>query len=111
MESELKFKLFKKDKLFYFHLLFKNKVILSSYSYTQKTNCLNGIKSVIRNSKNEDRFKVSSWGDSSRVDITAGNGRIVASSHMYPTDNAAKNAILQLMNLSFAIKINDLTKR
>ena len=100
------------DNLFYF--LLKNdegSFCLGSHPYTQKNNCKHGIKSVIRNSKNEFRFEVvqdpyEDW----YIDLKAGNGKIIAESIEFVTKDELKNFIEDLKCLSLETPVIDKTK-
>lgn len=98
--------------LFYFNLKDKNgNIYLKSGSYTLKTNCKHGIRSIIRNSKNEERFEVEQdsfedwffW-------LKGGNGRIIAKSQEFVTKEEVKNFIEILKNLSLETALIDNTK-
>ena len=100
--------------LFYFNLKDKNgNIYLKSGSYTQKTNCQKGVKSVIRNSKNEFRFIIEQtcYGTETwRVYLKAGNGRTIVKSNFLDTEEEAKNLIKNLKNLSLKTPVVDKTK-
>lgn len=98
-----------KDNLFYFNLKDKNgNICLGSLPYTLKTNCKHGIRSIIRNSKNEDRFEVEQdsfedwffW-------LKGGNGRIIAKSQEFVTKEELKNLIEDLKYLSLKAPVID----
>ena len=98
--------------LFYFNLKDKNgNIYLKSGSYTQKTNCLKGINSVIRNSKNEERFIIKQpYNDTWRVYLKAGNGRTIVKSNFLDAEEEAKNFIKDLKCLSLDTPVVDNTK-
>ena len=98
--------------LFYFNLKDKNgNIYLKSGSYTQKTNCLKGIRSIIRNSKNEDRFIIKQpYNDTWRVYLKAGNGRTIVKSNFLDAEEEAKNFIKDLKCLSLDTPVVDNTK-
>ena len=101
-----------KDNLFYFLLKDDDgNFCLVSLPYTLKTNCKHGIRSIIRNSKNEERFEVEQdsfedwffW-------LKGGNGRIIAKSQEFVTKEELKNLIKDLNCLSLKTPIVDKTK-
>ena len=102
-----------KYNFFLFDLKDKNgNIYLESGLYTQKTNCQKVIESVIRNSKNEDRFifgqpYYKKWIFYLRDE----NGQIIAESANYlDTYVEAKNFIKNFKNLSFDTPVIDKTK-
>ena len=101
-----------KDNFFYFQLKNKeDKILLKSWRYTNKTNCRNGIKTVIRNSKNEERFEVEHIYDEKWIVILkAGNGKRIAYSQYFDTEEEAKNIIEDLKNVSLKTPVIDKTK-
>ena len=101
-----------KDNFFYFQLKNKeDKILLKSGSYTQKTNCQKGVKSVIRNSKNEFRFEVEHIYDEKWiVFLKAGNGKRIAYSDCFDTEVEAKNFTEDLKSLSLETPVIDKTK-
>lgn len=102
-----------KDNLFYFNLKDKNgKVYLKSGSYTQKTNCQNGIKSVRINSKNRERFDINQnlnkkW---SGV-LKAENGRTIAFISYFNDKFKIEVFIEHLSQIINYAKFSDKTKR
>ena len=100
------------NNLFYFYLIDEEGIIyLESCSYTQKTNCLKGIKSVIRNSKNRERFIIEQPFDNAwRVYLKARNGKIIAATTLFGTEEEAKNFFEILKNVSLKTPFIDKTK-
>ena len=100
------------NNLFYFNLKDEVGYCLVSDYYTQKTNCLKGINSVIRNSKNEDRFEVKEFSNGEfNVYLRAVNGKIIAESANYlDTYVEAINMIEELESLSLKTPVIDNTK-
>ena len=98
--------------LFYFNLKDKNgNIYLKGGSYTLKTNCKHGIRSIIRNSKNEFRFEIvqplyKKW----VVQVKAGNGRVLAISDCFDKEEEAENLIEDLKYLSLETALIDNTK-
>lgn len=100
------------DDFFYLRLKGEeDKTLLKCGSFTQKTKCQKGVKSVIRNSKNGERFGVkrSPYG---RYDVylKAVNGEIIAVSADFYTKEEAKNFIEDLKCLSPQTPVIDKTK-
>ena len=100
------------DNFFYFQLKNKeDKILLKSGSFTQKTNCQKGVKSVIRNSKNEFRFEVEQeTNEDWFFRLKAGNGKIIAYSQYFDTEEEAKNFIEDLKSLTLKTSVIDNTK-
>ena len=99
--------------LFYFNLKDKNgNIYLGSGSYTQKTNSQNGIKSVIRNSKNKDRFDIKFFLNGLYVVyLKDGNGDVIAiGADLFTNKEEAKNFIKNFKNLSLKTPVIDNTK-
>ena len=89
----------------------EDKILLKSWRYTNKTNCRNGIKTVIRNSKNEFRFEVEHIYDEKWIVILkAGNGKRIAYSQYFDTEEEAKNIIENLKNVSLKTPVIEKTK-
>lgn len=103
-----------KDKrnLFYFYLRDEEgKILIESGSYTLKTNCKHGIRSIIRNSKNESRFIIGQPYDKKwMVCLRAGNGKTIAISDCFDTEKEARNFIEDLKSLSLETPVIDKTK-
>ena len=101
------------DNLFYFNLKDKNgNIYLGSGSYTQKTNCRKGIKTVIRNSKNKDRFDIKFFLNGLYVVyLKDGNGDVIAiGADLFTNKEEAINFIENLKNLSLETALIDNTK-
>ena len=102
-----------KDNFFYFQLKNKeDKILLKSWQFTNKTNCRNGIKTVIRNSKNEDRFEVEQIYDQKwMVRMKTVNSKTIA---IFPkefdTEEEANNFIEDLKSLTLKTPVVDYTK-
>ena len=98
--------------LFYFNLKDKNgNIYLKSGSYTQKTNCLKGIRSIIRNSKNDARVIVEQTRDEKwKGSLKAENGKTRAFKTAFNTKEEVKNFFEILKNLSLETALIDNTK-
>ena len=98
--------------LFYFNLKDKNgNIYLKSGSYTQKTNCLKGIRSIIRNSKNDARVIVEQTRDEKwKGSLKAENGKTRAFKTAFNTKEEFKNFIKDLKCLSLDTPVVDNTK-
>ena len=89
----------------------EDNILLKSWRYTNKTNCRNGIKTAIINSKNEFRFEVEHiYGEKWIVILKAGNGKRIAYSQYFDTEEEAKYLIKNLKNLSLKTPVIDKTK-
>ena len=100
------------NNFFHFYLINEEGYNLESdYYYTQKTNCLKGIKSVIKNSKNRECFIIEQPFDNAwRVYLKARNGKKIAISPCFDSEKEAINLIENLKNLSLKTPIIDNTK-
>ena len=98
---------------FYFKLKDEDgNIYLESWQFTNKTNCRNGIKTVIRNSKNEERFEVEQIYDQKwMVRMKTVNSKTIAIiPKEFDTEEEAKNFIEDLKNVSLKTPIIDKTK-
>ena len=98
---------------FYFDLIDeKGEILLKSWQFTNKTNCRNGIKTVIRNSKNEDRFEVEKIYDQKwMVRMKTVNSKTIAIiPKEFDTEEEAKNFIEDLKSLTLETPVVDNTK-
>jgi hypothetical protein len=89
----------RKNGEFQFNLKATNgQVILTSEGYKTKASCLNGVESVKKNCKEENRFdkKVASNGKPF-FNLLATNGQIIGSSQMYANEVNMKNGIASVM--------------
>ena len=100
------------NDLFYFKLKDEE-----GYSYIRsrphilKTNCLKGLKSVLRNFKKRERFIIEQpYNDMWIVYLKAENGEKIATSPCFGTEEDAKNFIEDLKSLSLDIPVIDKTK-
>ena len=98
---------------FYFDLIDeKGEILLKSWQFTNKTNCRNGIKTVIRNSKNEDRFEVEQIYDQKwMVRMKTVNSKTIAIiPKEFDTEEEAKNFIEDLKSLTLETPVVDKTE-
>ncbi|WP_303811850.1 YegP family protein [Apibacter mensalis] len=84
---------------------------IRSRPHIHKTNCLKELKSVLRNSKNRERFIIEQPFDNTwRVYLKAGNGEKIANSPCFGTEKDAKNFIKDLKSLSLETLVIDKTE-
>lgn len=86
----------KKDKAgeFRFNLKARNgQVILSSEGYKAKTSCMNGIKSVRKNSQSDEFFERKETTTGHRFNLKSSNGQVIGTSEVYTTQTAMENGI------------------
>lgn len=91
-----KFVVFKgKDGQDYFRLKAGNgETILSSEGYKSRSSCANGIESVRKNSRDENRFEVKTAKDGREYFILkAGNGQEIGRSQMYKSGSGCRNGM------------------
>lgn len=100
------------NNLFFFCLKNeKGNICLGSLPYTRKTDCQEGIKSVICNFKNEDRFGVIQYYDDKWIFyLRDENGQIIAESPTFQTKEEAINLIKNFKNLSLKTPVVDKTE-
>ena len=101
------------NDLFYFKLKDEEgNIYLESWQFTNKTNCRNGIKTVIRNFKNEDRFEVEQiYVQKWMVRMKTVNSKTIAIiPKEFDTEEEAKNFIEDLKSLTLETPIIDKTK-
>ena len=100
------------NNCFYFYLRYEEVYCLVSNYYTYKTNCLKGINSVIRNSKNEERFEVEQIYDQKwMVRMKTVNSKTIAIiPKEFDTEEEAINFIENLKSLSLKTPVIDNTK-
>lgn len=101
-----------KDKAgeFRFRLKAKNgQNILASEGYTQKSNCVNGIESVKKNSQNESNFELKQSSSGKWMfNLKASNGQVIGTSQMYADQSGAKNGIQSVMTNAPDAEIKEL---
>lgn len=112
--NESKFELFQSEKNeeFYFHLKAagNSEIILDSEGYTTKANCLNGIKSVKENSKDESKFdRLQANNGEYYFNLIAGNGQIIGNSETYKAKQGRDNGIESVMSNAPNAEVVDLT--
>ncbi|MEN9918438.1 MAG: hypothetical protein RL662_874 [Bacteroidota bacterium] len=85
----------RKNGEYQFNLKASNgQIILDSEGYTTKTNCLNGIESVKKNSAVDERFdKKDSKNGKYYFNLKATNGQIIGTSEMYESTAGRDNGI------------------
>ena len=101
-----------KDNLFYFYLKDEEgNIYLESDLYVRKTSCQEELKSVIRNFKNEDRFRVIQTFDKKWISLLRDeSGEIIVESPSFETKEEAISLIKNLKNLSLKTPVIDNTK-
>lgn len=95
-----KFEVYKDKKGDYrFRLNAKNgQAILASQGYSSKAGCLNGIKSVQENAKDDARFeRLEAKNGDFYFNLKAKNGEIIGSSEMYKSTSGRDNGISSVM--------------
>ena len=97
---------------FYFNLKDeKGNIYLESDLYVLKTSCKKEIKSVLKNSKNEDRFRlIQTYDDKWIFFLRDETDEIIAESTDFDNEKEAINFIEDLKSLSLDIPVVDKTK-
>lgn len=98
-----------KNGEFQFNLKASNgQIILTSEGYVSKTNCINGIESVKRNSQDENKFdrKVST-NKKYYFNLKATNGQIIGTSELYESETGRDNGIRSVKDNAPDASIDD----
>jgi len=98
-----------KDEKYYFNLKAGNgEVILTSQGYKAKSDCINGIESVKKNSQSEDRFEVKKSNDGKDYFVlTATNGQTIGKSQMYKSEVGCGNGMKSVTNTAADASVTD----
>jgi hypothetical protein len=85
----------RKNGEFQFNLKANNgQVILTSEGYSSKTNCLNGIESVKKNSTDDSKFEMKTSSNKKFFfNLKASNGQVIGSSEMYESEASRSKGI------------------
>ena len=91
-----------KDDKYYFNLKAGNgEVILTSQGYKAKSDCMNGIESVKKNSQSDGRFEVKKSNDGKEYFVlTATNGQTIGKSQMYKSESGCGNGMKSVTSSS-----------
>lgn len=110
MAAKFELKKSKNDK-FVFNLLAPNgQVILTSEMYESRASALNGIESVRKNARDDDRFdRLSAKDGSPYFTLKAGNGQVLGQSEMYSGAKARDTGIESVQAHAGAAAIDDQT--
>ena len=100
-----------KNGQFHFNLKATNgEIILSSETYTTKSNAKKGIESVRRNAESESQFaRLESRNKKPYFVLKARNNQVIGQSEMYETARARDNGIKSVTKNAPAAKLVDLT--
>lgn len=84
--------------------------ILGSEGYSAKASCMNGIKSVQKNSQDTARFdqKMGKSGKYS-FNVTSTNGQVVGTSQSYESESGCSNGMKSVAECSVGAEIDDQT--
>src|SRR5690606_32749164 len=85
--------------------------ILTSEGYKAKTGCTNGIESVRKNSRDDDRYeRLESSSGSPYFNQRATNGQVIGTSEMYSSFSTMENGIASVKNNAPGASVEDLTQ-
>lgn len=85
-------------------------VILTSEGYTTKSNCLNGVESVKKNSQDDSKFdRKTSTNGKPYFNLKATNGQIIGTSEMYESEASRDNGIESVKKNAPEAEVSDLT--
>ncbi|WP_420488425.1 YegP family protein [Pedobacter steynii] len=85
-------------------------VILTSEGYTTKSNCLNGVESVKKNSQDDSKFdRKTSTNGKPYFNLKATNGQIIGTSEMYESEASRDNGIESVKKNAPDAEVSDLT--
>ena len=106
-----KFEIFKDRKgEFRFRLKATNgQIILASEGYTTKASCMNGVKSVMTNAGDAQRFDKKQTKAGFRFNMMAKNKKVIGVSELYTTERARDNGVASVGRNAPNAKIDDLT--
>jgi uncharacterized protein YegP (UPF0339 family) len=84
--------------------------IMASEGYSAKASCMNGIKSVQKNSQDPKRFatKESASGKHSFT-LTSTNGQVIGASQSYESESGCKNGMESVADCAKGAEIDDQT--
>lgn len=101
----------RKNGEFQFNLKAANgQVILTSEGYTTKSNCQNGIDSVMKNANNEARYeRKEAANGKSYFTLKAANGQIIGVSQMYESEAGRDKGIESVTKNAPDASVTDLT--
>jgi uncharacterized protein YegP (UPF0339 family) len=107
-----KFEIYKdKRGEFRFRLKASNgQTILTGEGYAAKSGCQNGIKSVMKNAPDDNRYeRLESKNGSPYFNLKAANSQVIGNSEMYSSASAMENGIASVKKNAPDAKIEDLT--
>ena len=85
--------------------------VLASEGYKSKAGCLNGVKSVMKNSTDHSRFALKTTrGGKHMFNLKSGNHQIIGTSESYESTSSRDNGVKSVMKNAPKAKIDDLTK-
>ncbi len=85
-------------------------VILASEGYSTKTNCLNGIESVRKNSTDDSKYdRKKSINNKWYFNLKAPNGQIIGTSEMYESETGMEGGITSVKSNAPGATIDDQT--
>ncbi len=101
----------RKNGEFQFNLKASNgQIILTSEGYVDKSGCKNGIESVKKNSRSEERFEsLESKNGKFYFNLKSTNGQIIGTSEMYESKSSRDNGIASVMKNAPEADVVDLT--
>lgn len=112
LKGEPVFQLFQSEKSgeYYYRLLSPGgQNILRSWGHNWKKSCLNGIKSVKKNSQDSERYDRKEKGSRKWFNLKAGNGQVIGKSQLYESASGMENGIKGVMQYASSAEIKDLT--
>ena len=108
----MKFEIFQSEnnKKYYFRLKAKNgQVILSSQGYANKAGAKNGVKSVVKNAKDDENFERKQTKNGKyHFNLLSANHQIIGSSQMYSSKSGMENGIESVKTNTVLANIVDL---
>jgi len=99
------------DQQYYFHLMAGNhEIVLASEGYQTKRGCLNGVRSVQKNSASEARYRRETATNGQYCfQLTAGNHQVIGISELYVTVQNRDKGIQIIQRIAPEAPIEDLT--
>ncbi len=99
-----------KTKKFHYRLKAANgQIILTGQAYKDKVGCVTGVKSVLTNGADENRYEIKESKDGRKYFVLKStNGQVIGQSQMYKSESGLKNGIMSVGNNIADSRVKDL---
>ena len=96
------FEIYQSEKTNQFHYRLKaanGQIVLTGQAYKDKQSCEKGVKSVLSNGADENRYEIKEASDGRKYFVLkSSNGQVIAQSQMYKSESGLKNGIMSVGN-------------